>query len=92
MPVFRIEKNRNYTVMSNYHLRDINLSLKAKGLLCFILSFATLVSFINAMEVREDDENFKNNVDLAFEELEAREPDHFAVRQYKKYKLAAGVI
>ena len=38
MPVFRIEKNRNYTVMSNYHLRDINLSLKAKGLLCFILS------------------------------------------------------
>ena len=55
-------------------------------------NLATLVSFINAMEVREDDENFKNNVDLAFEELEAREPDHFAVRQYKKYKLAAGVI
>lgn len=53
-------------------------------------NLATLVSFINAMEVREDDENFKNNVDLAFEELEAREPDHFAVRQYKKYKLAAG--
>ena len=53
-------------------------------------NLATLVSFINAMEVREDDENFKNNVDLAFEGLEAREPDHFAVRQYKKYKLAAG--
>lgn len=53
-------------------------------------NLATLVSFINAMEVREDDENFKNNVDLAFEELEAREPEHFAVRQYKKYKLAAG--
>lgn len=53
-------------------------------------NLATLVSFINAMEVREDDESFKNNVDLAFEELEAREPDHFAVRQYKKYKLAAG--
>lgn len=53
-------------------------------------NLATLVSFINAMEVREDDESFKNNVDLAFEELEAREPEHFAVRQYKKYKLAAG--
>lgn len=53
-------------------------------------NLATLVSFINAMEVREDDESFKNNVDLAFEELEARELEHFAVRQYKKYKLAAG--
>ena len=53
-------------------------------------NLATLVAFINAMEVREDDESFKNNVDLAFEELEAREPEHFAVRQYKKYKLAAG--
>ncbi|MGN0107490.1 MAG: VirD4-like conjugal transfer protein, CD1115 family [Hominilimicola sp.] len=53
-------------------------------------NLATLVAFINAMEVREDDETFKNNVDLAFEELEAREPEHFAVRQYKKYKLAAG--
>ena len=55
-------------------------------------NLATLVAFINAMEVREDDESFKNNVDLAFEELEAREPEHFAVRQYKKYKLAAGVV
>ena len=53
-------------------------------------NLATLVAFINAMEVREDDESFKNNVDFAFEELEAREPEHFAVRQYKKYKLAAG--
>lgn len=53
-------------------------------------NLATLVAFINAMEVREDDESFKNNVDLAFEELETREPEHFAVRQYKKYKLAAG--
>lgn len=45
---------------------------------------------INASETREDDENFKNAVDLMFEELKEREPDHFAVRQYKKYKLAAG--
>ena len=44
------------------------------------------------MEVREDDESFKNNVDLAFDELEAENPQHFAVRQYKKYKLAAGDI
>ena len=53
-------------------------------------NFATLIEFINAMEVREDDETFENNVDLAFKELEQREPNHFAVRQYKKYKLAAG--
>lgn len=51
---------------------------------------STLVEMINAMEVHEDDEEFKNNVDLMFEELEAEKPDHFAVRQYKKYKLAAG--
>ena len=51
-----------------------------------------LVSMINAMEVREDDEDFKNPVDLMFEALEEREPEHFAVRQYKKYKLAAGVV
>ena len=53
-------------------------------------NFATLIEFINAMEVREDDETFENNVDLAFKELASREPNHFAVRQYKKYKLAAG--
>ena len=53
-------------------------------------NFATLIEFINAMEVREDDEEFKNPVDLMFDELEARNPNHFAVRQYKKYKLAAG--
>ena len=53
-------------------------------------NFAMLVSMINAMEVREDDEDFKNPVDLMFEALEEREPEHFAVRQYKKYKLAAG--
>lgn len=47
-------------------------------------------SAINAMEVREDDEEFENPVDLMFKELESRQPGHFAVRQYKKYKLAAG--
>lgn len=50
----------------------------------------TLLEMINASEAREDDENFKNAVDLMFDELEQREPEHFAVRQYKKYKLAAG--
>ena len=53
-------------------------------------NFATLIELVNAMEVREDDETFENNVDLAFKELASREPNHFAVRQYKKYKLAAG--
>ena len=53
-------------------------------------NFTTLLEFINAMEVREDDEEYKNPVDRMFEELEAREPNHFAVRQYKKYRLAAG--
>ena len=54
------------------------------------MNFGTLLEFINASEAREDDENFKNAVDDIFEELEAKDPDHFAVRQYKKYKLAAG--
>ena len=53
-------------------------------------NFSTLIEFINTMEVREDDEEFKNPVDLMFDELESRNPSHFAVRQYKKYKLAAG--
>ena len=53
-------------------------------------NFATLIEMVNAMEVREDDETFENPIDLAFKELESREPNHFAVRQYKKYKLAAG--
>ncbi len=53
-------------------------------------NFSTLLEFINASEAREDDEEFKNAVDLLVEELEAEEPNHFAVRQYKKYKLAAG--
>ncbi|GLB30939.1 hypothetical protein LAD12857_28620 [Lacrimispora amygdalina] len=53
-------------------------------------NFNTLIEFINASEVREDDENFKNPVDRLFEQLEKKDPDHFAVRQYAKYKLAAG--
>lgn len=53
-------------------------------------NFSTLLEMINAMEVREDDEEFKNPVDLMFDELAEREPDHFAVRQYAKYKLSAG--
>ena len=53
-------------------------------------NFSTLIEFLNAMEVREDDEDFQNPVDLMFEALEKKNPNHFAVRQYKKYKLAAG--
>jgi len=53
-------------------------------------NFAMLIDLIDASEAREDDENFKNAVDLLFEELEEKDPNHFAVRQYKKYKLAAG--
>ena len=55
-------------------------------------NFSTLIEFINAMEVREDDEDFKNPVDLMFDELKKRKPDHFAVRQYAKFKLSAGDI
>ena len=55
-------------------------------------NFATLVEMLNAMEVREDDESFKNAVDLLFDALEQKDPDHFALRQYKKYKLAAGDV
>ena len=55
-------------------------------------NFSTLLEFINASETREEDEEFKNAVDQLFEELERDEPNHFAVRQYKKYKLAAGDI
>ena len=53
-------------------------------------NFNTLLKYINAMEVHEDDESFENIVDYIFRKLEERSPDHFAVRQYKKYKLAAG--
>ena len=52
----------------------------------------TLVEMISSMEVREDDETFKNAVDYMFDGLERRSPQHFAVRQYKKYKLASGVV
>lgn len=55
-------------------------------------NFSTLLEFINASEAREDDEEFKNPVDELFEDLEKAKPEHFAVRQYKKYKLAAGDI
>ena len=55
-------------------------------------NFSTLIEMINSMEVREDDEEYKNAVDLMFDELESRDSRHFAVRQYKKYKLAAGDI
>lgn len=69
-----------------------------QALIAYILSEApeeeqnlsTLLAMINACECREDDEDFKNAVDLLFEQLEEREPDHFAVKQYKKFKLAAG--
>lgn len=54
------------------------------------MNLATVIELLNACETREDDENFKNAVDLLFEELEQEDPDHFAVRQYKKFKLAAG--
>lgn len=53
-------------------------------------NFSTLIEFINAMEVREDDEEFQNPVDIMFDELAKNKPGHFAVRQYAKYKLAAG--
>ncbi len=53
-------------------------------------NFSMLIDLVDASEAREDDENFKNAVDLLFEELAQKKPNHFAVRQYKKYKLAAG--
>ena len=55
-------------------------------------NFTTLLDMINASEAREDDEDFQNPVDLMFERLEHKDPDHFAVKQYAKYKLAAGVV
>ena len=55
-------------------------------------NFATLLDMIDASEVREDDETYMNPIDRLFEALEKKEPTHFAVKQYKKYKLAAGVI
>ena len=52
----------------------------------------TLLDLLNESETREEDETYKNPVDMMFQELEEREPQHFAVRQYKKYKMAAGVV
>ena len=54
-------------------------------------NFFTLIKMISAMETREDDEDYKNHVDQMFDELEKEDPNHFAVRQYRKFKLAAGV-
>ena len=53
-------------------------------------NFSTLIDMLNVMETREEDEGFQNAVDIMFERLERKKPQHFAVRQYKKYKLAAG--
>ena len=55
-------------------------------------NFATLIDMIGSMQTREDNEDFRNPIDLMFEDLEREKPDCFAVRQYKKFKLAAGVI
>ena len=55
-------------------------------------NFGTLLDMLNAMEVREEDENFKNAVDMLFDDLATEEPGHFAVKQYAKYKLAAGAV
>ena len=55
-------------------------------------NMSTLLDMLNACECREDDENFKSAVDLLFEQLEQRDANHFAVRQYKKFKMAAGVV
>ena len=53
-------------------------------------NFITLLDLINASEAREDDEEYKSPVDLLFDDLEARDPEHFAVKQYRKFKMAAG--
>ena len=55
-------------------------------------NFITLLDLINASEAREDDETYQSPVDLLFSQLEEREPDHFAVKQYRKFKMAAGVV
>lgn len=111
MAVFRVEKNSGYTVMSNHHLRNQELSLKAKGLLSQMLSLPdnwdyTLkgLSLINREKIdaireaireleragyivrsRERDEKGR-----LFARLEEKDPEHFAVRQYKKFLLSAG--
>lgn len=55
-------------------------------------NFATLLEMLNSMDVREDDEEYQNPVDILFERLKEKNPNHFAVRQYVKFKMAAGVI
>jgi len=55
-------------------------------------NFITLLDLINASEAREDDEEYQSPVDLLFADLEEKDPDHFAVKQYKKFKMAAGVV
>lgn len=55
-------------------------------------NFTTLIDMLNSMDVREDDEDYRNPVDLTFEKLAQKQPDHFAVRQYAKYRMAAGDI
>ena len=54
-------------------------------------NFTTLIDMLNKMDVREDDEDYRNEIDLAFEKLGREKPGHFAVRQYAKYRMAAGV-
>ena len=102
MAVFRVEKNSGYTVMSNHHLRNQELSLKAKGLYSALIgyifyeapeeekNFTTMLDMINASEAKEDDSEFQSPVDLMFARLEEKDPEHFAVRQYKKFLLSAG--
>ena len=129
MAVFRIEKTRDYTVMSNYHLRDMSLSLKAKGLLSLMLSLPenwdytmkglarickdgidSISGGIRELEahgylirsrVRSANgqlgsieytilEQPKSPVDILFDDLAKKQPDHFAVKQYVKFKMAAG--
>jgi len=55
-------------------------------------NFSLMLDFLNEMEIRENDETFRNAVDRMFDRLAERDPEHFAVRQYKKFKLAAGVV
>ena len=55
-------------------------------------NFITLLDLINASEAREDDEEYQSPVDILFQQLEEKDPDHFAVKQYRKFKMAAGVI
>ena len=56
------------------------------------MNFTTLLEMINASEAREDDEEFQSPVDILFAKLEKKHPDHFAVKQYRKFKLAAGDV